>query len=176
MGVASAAVGAAGSIAQGIMGASQARKARKAIENYDRQDITNLREGLSVSTKGADLATDQLARTNATTVSALKAGGVRALMGGLPKVQKATIKQAAQIGADLDAQIQDVQMQEIKGAEDARAMIERREEADLAGLGQQMATGQQNLYGAIGGFGESMGVIGSQIKDAKSSDKVKDDN
>ena len=85
-------------------------------------------------------------------------------------MQEATIKQAAQIGADLDAQVQDVQMQEIKGAEDARAMIERREEADLAGLGQQMATGQQNLYGAIGGFGESMGVMGTEIN------KVKDDN
>jgi len=165
MGAASAGIGAVGGIAQTIIGAGQARKARKAIENYDRQDITNLSEGLKVSTKGADLATQELARTNATTVSALKAGGVRALMGGLPKIQEATIKQAAQIGADLDEQVIDVQKQEIAGAEKARQMIERREEADLAGLGQQMATGQQTMASGLAGFAGSMGQMGTLLGD-----------
>ena len=165
MGAASAGIGAVGGIAQTIIGAGQARKARKAIENYDRQEITNLSEGLKVSTKGADLATQELARTNATTVSALKAGGVRALMGGLPKIQEATIKQAAQIGVDLDEQIIDVQRQEIAGAEKARQMIERREEADLAGLGQQMNVGQQTMASGLAGFAGSMGQMGTLLAD-----------
>ncbi len=163
MGVASAAVGAAGGIAQSIIGAGQARKARKAIENYDRQDITNLSEGLKVSTKGADLATDNLARTNATTVAALKSGGVRALMGGLPKVQEATINQAAKIAADLDDQILANQKEEIAGAEKARALIERREEADLAGLGAQLNAGRQTMAGGIQGFAGSMGQLGTAL-------------
>jgi hypothetical protein len=163
MGAASAGIGAVGGIAQTIIGAGQARKARKAIENYDRQDITNLSTGLKVSTKGADLATQELSRTNATTVSALKAGGVRALMGGIPKIQAATIKQAAKIGVDLDEQVIDVQKQEIAGAEKARDMIERREEADLAGLGQQMSAGQQTMASGLAGFAGSMGQMGTLL-------------
>jgi len=165
MGAASAGIGAVGGIAQTIIGAGQARKARKAIENYDRQDITNLSEGLKVSTKGADLATQELARANATTVSALKAGGVRALMGGIPQIQASTVNQMAKIGADLDEQVINIQQQEIAGAEKARQMIERREEADLAGLGQQMSTGQQTMASGLSGFAGSMGQMGTLFAD-----------
>lgn len=166
MGAASAGIGAVGGIAQTIIGAGQARRARKAIENYDRQEITNLSTGLKVSTKGADLAKQELARTNATTVSALKEGGVRALMGGLPKVQESTVDQLSKIGADLDEKVMDVQLQEVAGAEKARDMIERREEGDLGGLGQQLNTGQQTVASGLAGFAGSMGEMGKLLADA----------
>lgn len=157
MGVASAAVGAAGSIAQGIMGAVQASKAKKALEAYDRQELVNVMEGITISTKGADLAREELARISASSVEALQSGGVRGVVGGIGQVQKSVTLQAREIGADLDKQQKEKEILIAKDNLRIQQMTERREEADLAGLGQQLAVGQQNLMGGIAGLGSSLG-------------------
>ena len=145
------------------MGASQARKARKAIEQYQRQEITNAYEGLSVSTMGADLQREEMARATATGVQALQAGGVRGLVGGLGQVQAGVTAQSRQIGADLD--IQQKEIDQLRAGDEKRIqqMTERREEADLAGLGQQLAVGQQNLYGGIGDIAQSASAAGGMM-------------
>lgn len=152
----------AGSVAQGIMGASQASKAKKAIEGYRRQELTNVAEGISISTKGAELAAEEMARIASTSVQALQQSGVRGVVGGIGQVQKSVMLQAEQIGADLDKQ--EKERQKLIAQEEARIrdMQERREEADLAGLGQQLAVGQQNLFGGIQGLSTALaGMKGS---------------
>ena len=163
IGAISAGIGAVGSIAQGIMGASQASKAKKAIENYKRQDLVNVAKGISISTKGAEIKTKEVARTAATTVSALQQGGVRGVVGGAGKVIEATQKSLQEVTADLDRQ--EKEKQKLIAADEAkiRDMQERREEADLAGLGQQLAVGQQNLMGGIAGLGKSMGQFAGNL-------------
>jgi len=157
MGVASAGLGAVGSIAQGIMGAGQASKAKKAIEGYRRQDLTNVAEGLSISTKGADLAREEMARISASSVEALKSGGVRGVVGGIRQVQDSVSQQSREIAADLDSQEKERQRLIAQDEARIREMQEKREQDDLAGLGQQLAVGQQNLFGGIAGLGKAAG-------------------
>ena len=156
-GAISAGIGVAGSIAQGIMGASQASKAKKAIANYKRQKLTNTAEGISISTKGAEMVAKEVARTAATTVSALQTGGVRGVVGGAGKVVASVDKSLQQVTADLDRQEKEKQKMIAQEEVRIQQMTEEREKADLAGLGQQLAVGQQNLMGGIAGLGKSIG-------------------
>jgi hypothetical protein len=150
MGIAAAGVAAVGGIVKGVMGAKQASKARKAIDSYQRQDLTNIYEDLSVSTKGAELQREELARATATSIGALQQGGIRGVLGGIGKVQEQNIAASRQIGADLD--IQQKEIERLQAGDEARIqqITEQREQADLAGLGQQLSVGQQNLMGGIG--------------------------
>lgn len=166
MGIASASIGAVGSIAQGIMGASQASKAKKALANYQRQELTNSYEGIGVSTLGADLQREELARSSANSVQALQQSGVRGVVGGIGAVQKANVQQSRQIGADLDMQRNRLDQLVAQDETRIRQMQEEREKADLAGLGQQLAVGQQNLFGGIAGLGQSMGSAAGLFKGA----------
>lgn len=163
MGVAAAGAGlsATGGIVKTILGARQARKAQEAIDNYQRQALTNAYADLEVSTLGADLQVEQMNRTTANTVQALKAGGARALIGGIGKVQQINTDASRQIAADLDNQKNYNEKLEAQGEMQVQNMQERREEADLAGLGQQLSVGQQNIFGGIAdtirGFGAMAG-------------------
>tara|TARA_R110000803_G_scaffold78075_2_gene143098 strand:- start:17114 stop:17704 length:591 start_codon:yes stop_codon:yes gene_type:complete len=160
MGVGAAAIGGIGAIAKTVMGAKQARQAREAIENYQRQDLTNAYSSLSVSTLGADLATEELARATATGVQALQQGGSRALIGGMGGVLGQNIAQSRQIGAGLDAQQKDIDKLRAQDDQRIRQMMERREEQDLAGLGQQLMVGQQNKFSGIGDLTKMAGAFG----------------
>lgn len=160
MGVGAAIIGGVGGIAKTIMGASQARRARKAIDQYQRQELTNVYGGLSVSTRGADLQREEMARATATGVQALQSGGVRGLVGGLGRVQAGVTSQSRQIGADLDMQQKEIDRLRASDESRIQQMTERREEADLAGLGQQQMVGQQNLYSGIGDIAQSASALG----------------
>ena len=157
MGIAAASAGvtAAGGIAKSIIGAKQASDARKAIENYQRQDLQNVYADVGVSTLGSDLQREVLSQATATGIDALQRGGVRALVGGLGGVQQQNIQQSRQIGADLDRQQQDINRLRASDQANIRGLQEQRENADLAGLGQQLNVGQQNLFSGIGDFAQS---------------------
>lgn len=157
IGMISAGLSAAGSIAQGIMGASQMSKAKKALANYKRQELTNTAQGLSISTAGAELKAEEVARTASTSISALQQGGVRGVVGGVGKVVASVDNSLAKSAADLDRQEKEKQKMIAQEEVRIQKMTEKREEADLAGLGQQMAVGQQNLMGGISGLASSVG-------------------
>jgi len=162
MGVGAAIIGGVGGIAKTIMGAKQAAQAREAIENYQRQELTNVYGGLSVSTLGADLQREELARATATGVQALRQSGTRGLIGGLGRLQAGNIRQSRQIGADLDVQQKQIDLLRAQDEGRIRAMTERREEADLAGLGQQQMVGQQNIFSGIGDISQGL-FAGSRL-------------
>tara|TARA_R110002167_G_scaffold331706_1_gene538401 strand:+ start:46899 stop:47498 length:600 start_codon:yes stop_codon:yes gene_type:complete len=156
-------LGAAGGIAKMIIGAGQARRARKAIDAYQRQELHTVTEGLQISSLGADLQREELARGQATSVAALQTGGVRGLVGGIGKLQEQQVAQSRQIGADLDKQKLSIQQAQAQDAARIQQMQETREQQDLAGLGQQLNTGQQNAFGGLGDItqvGLSMGNQG----------------
>jgi hypothetical protein len=159
-----AVVSAAGGIAKGVLGAVQAAKAKKAIANYKRQDLANAYEKMSVSTLGADLAREELARVSASSVDALQQSGVRGVVGGIGKVVEANSKQSRAIGVDLDKQDQAIQKLEADDDVRIRTLQEEREKADLAGLGQQLAVGQQNLFSGISDVAQSGSSIASSAK------------
>lgn len=159
MAVAAGAISVVGGVAKSVIGARQAKKAREAIKNYKRQELKNAYEGLEVSTLSADLQREELARASATSIQALQAGGIRGVIGGVGGVQQSVVQQSRQIGADLDRQ--QMQIEQMKAADEVRIqqMQERREEADLAGLGQQQAVGQQNVMSGISTVAGAAGAM-----------------
>ena len=164
MAIGAAAVTAVGGITKSIVGASQARKARKAINSYQRQELTNAYDGVSVSTLGANLQQEELARATATGVDALRSGGTRALGMGLGRLQQGNTTASREIGAGLDLQQKEIDKLKAQDETWIRDMQETREQEDLAGLGQQLSAGQQtqysgldDIFGAAGGFMGAMG-------------------
>lgn len=146
------AVSAVGGIAQAISGASRTSKAKRALENYQRQELRNVTEGLRVSTLGAELQTQEAQRRFATSVDALRSGGVRGLVGGLGQQEQLQQRQQQQIAADLDRQQRQIDMMRAQDEANIRAMQERRESQEIEGLGAELAAGRQLTQAGISGI------------------------
>lgn len=153
-------VGALSSIGQTIFGSSQARKARRAINNYQRQTLTNPYAGLQISRLGADLQTEQMARRGATTTKLLQGMGARGIFGGLANLEAQQQEGERQISADLDRQAKELEQMKAQGEFQRMSMQEQREQADLAGLGAQLSAGQQTMASGISGL---TGLIGTGL-------------
>ena len=160
-------VSAAASAATAISGASRARKAKKALENYKRQELKNVASGLRVSTLGAEMQTLAAQRQASGTIQALRSGGVRGLVGGAGQLQAGQQQLQQRISADLDRQqtnIQQIQMQE---EQNIRGMQERRESQDIQGLGAEMAAGRAQTMEGITGLAGAAAGAAQAIPDAK---------
>jgi len=162
-GIISAGAAGLGSIAQGIMGASQMSKARKGLQDFRRQELENVGRATSISTIGAEFQAEQTAINTGTMTHSLQQAGARGVMGGMQGVQEGVNKSMQDIRKDLN--LQEIAKQRLIAEDEARirAMQEERDNADLAGLGQQLAVGQQNLFGGIVGLGQSLGNMGGAI-------------
>lgn len=165
MAIAAGAVSVVGGVTQSIMSAKKAKKAEDAIKNYKRQELTNAYEDVRVSTLAADLQREELARATASSVQALRAGGIRGVIGGVGKVQENNILSSRAIGADLDRQQKNID--QLRANDEVRIQqdMERREEQDLAGLGNELNTQRQNttngINSAISGVGSIFGGLGA---------------
>jgi len=164
MAIAAAAVAVVGGVASAVVSAKQAKKARNAIKNYKRQELTNAYKDVTIETRGAQLQREELARSSATSINALRQGGIRGVVGGVGQVQQANVLQSRVIGADLERQQK--QIDQLKASDEVRIQQtqEAREQADLAGLGQQLQAGRQGVMNGIGmaaqGVGSMAGAMG----------------
>lgn len=137
-----AAASAAVSIGKSIHDSSQARKrersARKRLENYQRQDLSNAYSGMAVPTAGAAMAREEAIRTQAETAYLAGQAGVRGL-GAVSDIARMTQQSMGRI----DAQLQEAQfrLQSMVAEDEARirAIQEEREQQDIAGLGAEIA-------------------------------------
>jgi hypothetical protein len=157
--IAMAGVGILGSGYQAIKGAKDARDAKRALDNYDRQEFNNVAEGLQVSTLGADLQREEQARLAATQVGALASAGSRGVIGGLGRVEAGNQMTNRQIGADLDAQQKQIDQIYAQDQASIRSMQETREQQDIAGLSSQYNAGNQMMWNGIGGIAQT-GISG----------------
>jgi hypothetical protein len=158
MGVATgiaAGVGILGSGFQAIKGAQQARDARRALEQYERQELRSPFEDVQVSTMGADLQREEQARLAATQTEALQGAGVRGLVGGLGRVEAGNQVMNAQIGADLDEQQRQLDMALAQDRTNIRGMQEQREMQDISALSSQFNAGNQQFMAGLGGIAQS---------------------
>ena len=164
MAIAAAAVAVVGGVASAVVSAKQAKNARNAIKNYKRQELTNAYKDVTIETRGAQLQREELARSSATSINALRQGGIRGVVGGVGQVQQANVLQSRVIGADLERQQK--QIDQLKASDEVRIQQtqEAREQADLAGLGQQLQAGRQGVMNGIGmaaqGVGSMAGAMG----------------
>jgi hypothetical protein len=159
-GLLSAGLGIGGGLFSTISGAIQAREAREALQNYERQELQNMAEGLQASTLGSDLAREEAGRLAMGQVDALQAGGQRTLLGGLGRVEARNTDLNRQIGADLDMQQRQIDQQVMAENQRIRQMQEQRENADIAALSSQINTGNQNMMGGIGNIIQGAGMMG----------------
>jgi len=150
-----AGVGALASGIQAISGAKQRRDAQNALEDYQRQELKNVAEGLQVSTLGADLQREEQAMLAASQVGALQGAGVRGLVGGLGRVEAGGQMANRQIAADLDMQQRQIDQMYAQDQANIRGMQEQREMGDIAALSSQYNAGNAMLWQGIGGIAQS---------------------
>ena len=150
-----AATGALASGIQAISGAKQRRDAKNALENYQRQELENVAEGLQVSTLGSDLQREEQARLAASQVGALQGAGARGLLGGLGRVEAGNQMMNREIAANLDAQQKQIDQMYAQDQANIRGMQEQREVGDIAGLSSQYNAGNAMMWQGIGGIAQS---------------------
>lgn len=145
-----AGVAAASGITKGVIGISQTAKANRALENFKRQELRNITEGMRVSTLGSELRTKEAQRRFATSVEALRSGGVRGVIGGLGAQEMLLRDEQATIAAELDRQ--QVLIEQMRAQDEARiqGMQEQRESFDQQILYGQKAAGRQATMSAVG--------------------------
>jgi hypothetical protein len=153
--LAGAALTAAGSAGNMIKGAKRAKDAQKALNNFKRQELKNVTEGMRVSTLGAELQTKQAQSRFESSVDALRSGGVRGLVGGLGNVAAQDQAMQAQIGAGLDQQQQQIDKFAREDQGRIREIQEGRESSAIAGLGQEIAAGKAQQQQGIAGIAEA---------------------
>lgn len=166
MGVATAisgGLGVVGGLAQTLQAAKQEKEASRALENYERQQLTNVAKNLEVSTLGADIQRQEQSRLASGQIDALRGGGTRALLGGLGRIEAGNQAVNRQIAADIDMQQKQIQQQQAEDEARIRAMRENRENADVAALSSQVQAGRQDMWGGIGNVVRGVGMAGQAI-------------
>ncbi|MBC7845581.1 MAG: hypothetical protein H7Y10_03720 [Flavobacterium sp.] len=141
---------------QAYQGSQNAKKASQAINDYDRQDLnkSNPYENMQISTLGSDIMNEQNQINSANNIEAMRNAGSRGIA-MLPSVTAQNNQANQNTRAYLDEQVQN-RNYAIAGDKTAiRGMKEDRENADLAGLGQQLQTGRQDMWSGIRGVASS---------------------
>jgi len=159
----SAGAGLIGGAAKFFEGRKMQRDAMKAIENFEWQDLQNPYDTLQVSTMGADLQREEAARTLGTSVDALRAGGTRALVGGLGRVQAQQNLINRQIATDLDQQQKQIDYAGASQDVKIQDMVERRQAEELAGYGQMMNVGMGLKYQGVDNAVNAIGSAASMM-------------
>ena len=161
--IGTAVVGAGLGVSQALEGAKQKKQARKALEEYKRQEFKNTAENLQVSTLGADRQREEQARLSATQIDALQGAGTRGIIGGLGRVEAGNKAVNADIAANLDEQQK--QIDAMKAEDDARirGIQENREIGDINALSSQYNAGNEAMQMGIGQTISGVGAVANQF-------------
>jgi len=141
---------------QAWQGNQNKKNGEKALQSYKRQDLdqSNPYEDLPISTVGSDIMREESQRNSANSVDALRNAGSRGIA-MIPQVVANSNRQNQETRAYIDDQIAK-RNYAIAGDKTAiRGMKEDRENADLAGIGQQIQVGRQDMWSGIRGAASS---------------------
>jgi hypothetical protein len=164
--ITSASLALAGGVYQAVQGAKQTRDAKDALNTLPIPDLQNAYAGQQVSQLGANLQREEGARDFATSVDALRTGGVRGIIGGLGQVNAQRNLQNRQIGANLDEQQKQINMSIAEDEARIRAMREQRYQGDVAALSSQYSAGEASKMQGIKGAMQGL-VSGAQMYQQK---------
>lgn len=165
----------AGGAAQAISGASRAAKARRKLENFQRQELRNVTEGMRVSTLGAELQSREAARRFATSVDALQSSGVRGVVGGLGRQELIQQQQSQRIAADLDRQQAQIEMLRARDEQRIQGMKEQRDLDQMGFIAGERAAAQQMAQQGLQTLGSAASqalTIGMEAGSPKIKDNV----
>lgn len=141
---------------QAYQGAKAKRQGEKALQDYNRQDLDNSNpyEAIPISTVGSDIMREETQRTSANSIDAIRNMGMRGAS-LLPGVIAANNNANRESRNYIDDQI--IKKNYAIAGDDVttRAMKEDRENADLAGIGNEIQVGRQDMWSGFRGFGNS---------------------
>lgn len=170
--VAVAAVGLGLSVYQTVDAKKKEKEAKKAAEEYERQQLKNPYEDLQVSTLGAELQQQNLNNQVSTAADVLRAGGSRAVLGGLPTLYDNVIQANNQIAAGLDQQYNQNQQIAAQGNAMVQNMTEQREQQDLLGIGNAINTARQEYNQGLSNTIKSVYNVASAASTLPQSSKA----
>ena len=148
---------------QAYKGNEQSKQARRDLKNYKRNDLTNAYENNQISTVASDYAKERNDQMSADMVDASRNGGIRAIFGGIPKIQAMT-NSANQEGRQyLDGQIQQRQQNIAQDNVRIRDMREDRDYQNIAGMSSQQQAGEQNKWKGMMSFANSAMDMGKSV-------------
>lgn len=134
----------------------QKKEAKRAMNEFERQDLDNSYESIDISTKGSDIVREESARTTAALTDAARNGGIRGVLGGIPQIQAFDTKQNREAAKLIDDQIIKREYAAAGDESRIRDIQERRDNEELAGIGQQMEVAEQNKWSGIRGVGNGL--------------------
>jgi hypothetical protein len=141
---------AAGTAAYSIAQAEkQKREARRELNSYERQELDNVFKDMPISTIGSDLMLEQGARTEANLVDTARRFGTRGIFGAIPAIQAGSQQVGQEARNYLDQQNQRRNQLIAQDNAQIRGMQEGREAQDLAGIGNLMNVGNQNMQSGM---------------------------
>lgn len=161
---------------QAYKGISDSNKAEDALNKYKRQDLENNNpyKGLQISTVGSDLIREENQSTSANAVNALRNMGTRgaSMAQGVVAANNVASKEGR---AYLDGQVRERDYAIAGDDVNTRNMMEQRENADLAGLGNAMQVGDQNAWSGFRGLANAGMYAANNVNwDGKGSQADKD--
>lgn len=166
MGVAtgiSAGLGVIGGISSMISGAKEKRDAENALNNYKRQELNNVTNGLQVSTLGSDLQRQEQSRLASGQIQSARESGSRGLIGSLGRIEAGNQRVMQQTGADLDMQQKQIDQMRAEDEARIRSMQENREIGDLSALSSQLQSGKQDMNMGMGNIIQGVGMFGGAM-------------
>lgn len=141
---------------QAIEGDKQRKAARRALNDYERQELDNAFKDISISTYGSDLLREENARTSAGLVDAAQQGGSRSIIGAIPKIVAATNEINQEAAKNLDGQV--INRDYAIAGDNARieGITENRDNANIAALSSQEQAGKQDFWNGLMGAGSAI--------------------
>jgi len=145
-----------------ITAAKQKRNAKRAARNFKRQGLRNVNEGRRISTLGADLQREEMARTSATAIDAFRSGGTRGVANAANVVAQNNLANR-RIGADLDRQQVNLDRDFAEDEARMRQMQENRESQELAAIQGQMNAANEQLFSGFGDIASGFGAFAGDL-------------
>jgi hypothetical protein len=165
---------AAYSMSQSIKSGKEKRAAARAIAEQKAPELTNIGEGLQVSTLGSDLAKEEQGRLAASQVNAAQEAGTRGVIGSVGKIAAQNQAVNAQAAADLDRQQKEIDSFRAQDEGNIRGLKEQRFRDKLAALSSQYNSAnqmqQQNIGNVISGTGYALGSLSASNKNSANSE------
>lgn len=142
---------------------NQQKKMQDRLNNYNRQELDNAFEEMSVSTKGSDIIREESARATSGLVDAASSAGARGISSSIGKIAAAQTSANRRAAAYLDDQINRKNLMVAQGAMDVQRMYEAREQADLAGLGAGIQAAREDFWTGASGMLTSLDYLGNNV-------------
>lgn len=167
VGIATGALGAVTGAISMFTESKNKKKIAKEIANQKEATLTNIADGMQVSTLGSDLQKQENARLASSQIGALQDGGTRALIGGIGSVTAGTQDTNARIAAGLDEQVANISNVRAQDEQRIQQTKDQRQANKLAALSSQYNAASQNQAQGMANIIQGAGMAGNALANGK---------